>query len=86
MTATEIYFNHLKDLIINSPKLKTVLKEASRSRLENMLFEDIEIMKIPLEEKDEVDKERTEKLYQETLNNVNIKELADKIEQFVKEN
>ena len=86
MTATEIYSNHLKDLIINSPKLKTVLKEASRSRLENMLFEDIEIMKIPLEEKDEVDKERTEKLYQETLNNVNIKELADKIEQFVKEN
>lgn len=86
MNATEIYFNHLKDLIIKSPQLEIVLKKASRSRLENMLFEDIEIMKIPLEEKDEVDKERTEKLYQETLNNVNIKELADKIEEFVKEN
>lgn len=86
MNATEIYFNHLKDLIIKSPQLEIVLKKASRSRLENMLFEDIEIMKTPLEEKDEVDKERTEKLYQETLNNVNIKELADKIEEFVKEN
>lgn len=86
MTATEIYLKHLENLIIDSPKLKTVLKEASRSRLENMLFEDIEIMKIPFEEKDDTDKERTEKLYQETLNNVNIKELADKIEEFVKEN
>ena len=86
MTATEIYFKVLKLSMIEVPELKGVLKNASRSKLENMLFEDIEIMKIPFEEKVYGDKYRTEKLYQETLNNVNIKELSDKIEQFVKEN
>lgn len=85
MTATEIYFEVLKKAININKELKVELKNTPRSELENMLFQDLEIMKTALRSND-LEAIKADMLYKETLRNINLKELADKIEEFVKEN
>ena len=85
MNATEIYFEVLKKAININKELKVELKNTPRSELENMLFQDLEVMKTALRSND-LEAIKADMLYKETLRNINLKELADKIEQFVKEN
>lgn len=85
MTATEIYFEVLKKAININKELKVELKNIPRSELENMLFQDLEIMKTALRSND-IEAIKADMFYKETLRNINLKELADKIEEFVKEN
>lgn len=86
MNATEIYFEVLKKAININKELKVELKNTPRSELENMLFQDLEIMKTALSRSGDIEAIKADMLYKETLRNINLKELADKIEEFVKEN
>ena len=85
MTATEIYFEVLKKAININKELKVELKNTPRAELENLLFQDLEIMKTALRNND-LEAIKADMLYKETVRNINLKELADKIEEFVKEN
>ena len=86
MTATDNYFEVLKKIININKELKMELKNTPRAELENMLFQDLEIMKTALSRSGNLEAIKADMLYKETLRNINLKELADKIEQFVKEN
>lgn len=86
MTATDNYFEVLKKIININKELKVELKNTPRAELENMLFQDLETMKTALSRGGDIEEIKADMLYKETLRNINLKELADKIEQFVKEN
>nr|DAV59357.1 MAG TPA: hypothetical protein [Caudoviricetes sp.] len=86
MTATDNYFEVLKKIININKELKVELKNTPRSELENMLFQDLEVMKTALSRSGDIEAIKADMLYKETLRNINLKELADKIEEFVKEN